>query len=156
MNWLKLVASLAVCQGAGLAGSVFNIESIPTWYATINKPFFNPPNWVFAPVWTILFILMGVSLYLVWENGFGKEEVKKSVYLFGIQLALNIFWSALFFGLRSPGLAFVEIVLLWAAILLTIMQFKKVSKKAAWLLVPYIAWVSFAALLNLSVWGLNP
>ena len=155
MNWLKLIVSILLCQGAGIAGSIFNIVSIPIWYATINKPFFNPPNWVFAPVWTTLFLLMGISLYLIWEKGFDKWEVKKGLYLFGFQLILNIMWSALFFGLRSPALAFIEIIILWIAILLTITQFRKVSKMGAWLLVPYICWVSFAALLNLSIWLLN-
>ncbi len=155
MNWLKLILSLAVCQGAGLAGSVFNIQSIPTWYVTINKPFFNPPNWVFAPAWTTLFILMGIALYLVWEKGYKTKGVKPGVDMFAVQLALNILWSAIFFGLRNPLFAFAEIFALWLAILLTMWHFRKVSEKAFWLMVPYICWVSFASVLNLSIWLLN-
>ena len=153
---IRLVVSIIICQAAGLAGSLFNFASIPTWYATVNKPFFNPPNWVFAPAWTTLFLLMGISLYLIWDKGLGSKGVRKGVYIFGIQLGLNVLWSALFFGLRSPPLAFIEIVALWIAILLTIRAFIPISKRAAWLLVPYITWVSFAAILNLSIWALNP
>jgi tryptophan-rich sensory protein len=154
-NIIKLVVSILVCQGAGLVGSVFNIASIPTWYTTINKPIFNPPNWIFAPGWTTLFVLMGIALYLVWREGYGKKQVKRAMSAFSGQLILNILWSALFFGLRSPALAFAEIVALWVAIFITIKEFKKISKTAAWLLVPYIVWVSFAAILNLSIVLLN-
>ncbi len=152
---LKLVLSIGVCLMAGVVGSVFNIAAIPTWYTTINKPFFNPPNWVFGPVWTTLFILMGISLYLVWREGSKKKEVRKGLGLFRFQLLLNVLWSGLFFGLRSPALGFIGIVALWVMIFLTIKQFNKVSKEAAWLLIPYIAWVSFASILNLSIWALN-
>ena len=155
MNWIKLIASLAVCQLAAFIGSLFNIAAIPTWYTTINKPFFNPPNWVFAPVWTTLFILMGMALYLVWEKGYSKKEVKLGVNMFLVQLSLNVLWSALFFGIRDILLAFVEIIALWIAIALTMCHFKKVSKKAFWLMVPYLAWVSFAAVLNLAIWLIN-
>jgi len=152
---LKLIAAILLCQGAGIAGSFFNIASIPTWYTTINRPFFNPPNWIFAPVWTTLFVLMGISLYLVWAKGFKEGKIKTAMTIFGIQLGLNVLWSALFFGLQSPMLAFIEIVILWAAIYLTIAKFKEISKTAALLLVPYLFWVSFAAVLNLSIWLLN-
>ena len=147
-NIFKLIIALVVCQLAGLIGSLFNMNSIPTWYTTINKPFFNPPNWVFAPVWTTLFVLMGISLYLIWKN-------KLAVRFFIIQLILNILWSALFFGLRSPLLAFIEIIVLWIFILLTIIYSYKTSKTAAYLLIPYIAWVTFAAILNFSIVLLN-
>jgi len=156
MNILKLVVSIVICQGAGIVGSVFTASSIPTWYATIAKPAFNPPNWIFAPVWTTLFLLMGISLYLVWQKGLSKKESKIALSLFGLQLGLNIVWSLLFFGLKSPGLAFFEIIILWVAIALTIVKFKPISKNAAILLLPYIAWVSFAAVLNFAIWGLNP
>ncbi len=155
-NPLKLVISVAVCLMAGAVGSIFNIAAIPTWYATINKPFFNPPNWVFAPVWTALFVLMGVALYLVWREGYGKKAVKPGVNMFAVQLALNVLWSAIFFGLKNPAFAFAEIAALWLAIALTMCNFKKVSKTAFWLLVPYICWVTFASVLNLSIWLLNP
>jgi len=152
---IKLITAVLICQFAGIIGSVFTTPTRPTWYASINKPEFNPPNWVFAPVWTMLFLLMGISLYLIWEKGLEKKEVKHAVYVFGLQLFLNIVWSFLFFGLQNPFLAFAEIVLLWIAILASIILFYRISKKAGLLLVPYILWVSFAAFLNYSVWILN-
>jgi len=154
-NILKLAASIIICLSAGFIGSIFTADSISTWYAEIEKPFFNPPNWVFAPVWTTLFILMGISLYLVWKRGIAKEGVKIALTLFGVQIVLNTLWSILFFGMKSPFLAFMEIIILWAAILLTILKFMKISKTAGYLLVPYILWVSFAAVLNFSIFILN-
>ena len=150
-NIIKLIISLVICQLAGVIGSFFNIKSIPTWYASLIKPSFNPPNWVFAPVWTTLFLLMGISLYLVWIKGFTKQ----ALIFFSIQLFLNILWSALFFGLKSPFLAFIEIIVLWAFILLTIIYFYRISKPAFYLLLPYILWVSFAAILNFYILVLN-
>jgi benzodiazapine receptor len=155
MNLPRLAASLIVCQLAGLAGSVFTSPNIPTWYASLSKPWFTPPSWVFAPAWTALFILMGISFYLVWQKGLKTRESRQAVTLFGIQLGLNIVWSVLFFGLQSPFLAFLEILALWVAIALTIIRFYPISRNAATLLLPYIIWVSFAAFLNLSVWLLN-
>jgi len=154
-NFIKLIAAILVCMLAGAIGSIFTAPAINTWYASIRKPWFNPPNWLFAPVWTTLFFLMGISLYIVWGKGLEKKEVKLAVSVFGIQLALNILWSFLFFGLQSPFLAFVEIVLLWLAILATMMLFYKVSKNAGLLLAPYLLWVSFAAFLNYNVLMLN-
>jgi benzodiazapine receptor len=154
-NIVKLVAAVLVCQFAGIIGSVFTTPNIATWYASISKPDFTPPSWVFAPVWTTLFLLMGISLYLVWGRGLGKKDVKLAVSVFGIQLVLNIVWSVLFFGLQNPFLAFAEIVLLWIAILVTIVLFYRISEKAGLLLVPYILWVSFATFLNYSIWMLN-
>jgi benzodiazapine receptor len=155
-NILKLVTSVIICLLAGFIGSVFTSPSIPAWYATLTKPSFNPPDWVFAPVWTILFVLMGISAYLVWNKGLQNKDVKISLFIFGIQLVLNALWSFLFFGLHSPFYAFVEIILLWAAIALTILNFFKISRRAGLLLLPYILWVSFAALLNFTIWRLNP
>ena len=154
-KFVKLIAAILVCQLAGFIGSIFTVSAISGWYATIQKPLFNPPNWVFAPVWTTLFLLMGISLYLIWEKGLDKKEVKLAVSVFGVQLALNIVWSFLFFGLQNPFLAFIEIVLLWIAILATIILFYRISKKAGLLLFPYLLWVSFAAFLNYSIWILN-
>jgi tryptophan-rich sensory protein len=148
-----LIVSVVICQLAGLIGSIFNFASIPTWYAGLTKPSFNPPNWVFGPVWTLLFLLMGISFYLVWSHGFGNSKI--ALWLFILQLVLNILWSALFFGLRNPGIAFVEIVLLWISIAATIFSFYSISRPAAWLMVPYIFWVTFAAVLNFSIWMLN-
>ena len=152
-DFIKLLASLIICQLAGAVGSVFTSPKIKTWYAGLIKPNFNPPNWIFGPVWTILFLLMGVALFLIWRQT--KAKNKTALTLFGIQLGLNIFWSVLFFGLQSPQNAFIEIILLWLIILLTIISFYKISKTASILLIPYIAWVSFAAVLNFYLWRLN-
>lgn len=155
INYFKLLASVLLCLFAGVIGSVFTASSLENWYPLLEKPFFNPPSWLFAPVWTLLYILMGISLYIVWEKGLQDREVKIGLLIFGVQLALNTLWSFLFFGLRSPFYGFIEIIFLWIAILLTIVQFKKVSRTAAYLLVPYILWVSFAAILNYNLWMLN-
>jgi len=153
---VKLAAAVAVCLLAGTIGSIATSPAIPTWYASLQKPFFSPPNWVFAPVWTLLYILMGVSAYLVWSRGFGDKRVKPALAVFGVQLFLNVLWSILFFGMRSPFYAFAEIIFLWLAIALAIARFYGISKNAAYLLVPYLLWVSFASLLNFAVWQLNP
>jgi benzodiazapine receptor len=150
IQYPKLIAAIIICQLAGIVGSFFTISSIPTWYAQLNKPTFNPPNWVFGPAWVVLFLLMGISLYLIWTRG-----VKGVVTVFGIQLFLNIIWSILFFGLRSPFLAFIEIIALWIMILFTIILSYKVSRAAAYLMVPYLLWVSFAAVLNFYILSLN-
>ncbi len=150
---IRLVASVIICNLAGIIGSIFTTSSIPTWYASINKPAFNPPNWIFAPVWTTLFILMGISLFLIWERGLEKNKLAVSV--FGAQLALNTLWSLLFFGIQNPFLAFIEIIFLWIAIAASIILFYRIDKRAAYLLIPYILWVSFAAFLNYSIWILN-
>jgi tryptophan-rich sensory protein len=155
-NILKLVTSIIICLFAGFIGSIFTSPSIPTWYATLTKPSFNPPDWIFAPVWTTLFVLMGISLYLVWNRGLQDKKVKISLFIFGLQLVLNVLWSFLFFGLHSPFYAFLEIIILWIAIVLMIVNFFKVSRTAGLLLLPYIFWVSFAAILDFSIWRLNP
>ena len=151
----KLIVSILICQGAGAIGALFTSPAISTWYTTIQKPSFNPPNWIFAPVWTLLFLLMGISLYFVWSRGLEDKKIKIAVFIFGVQLALNIFWSFLFFDLQSPLYAFIEIFILWLAILLTIISFYKISKIAAYLLLPYILWVSFASVLNFSILIIN-
>ncbi|MBU0980986.1 MAG: tryptophan-rich sensory protein [Nanoarchaeota archaeon] len=148
---LKLIISIIACQLAGIIGSVFTASSVSTWYATLNKPFFNPPSWLFGPVWTTLYLLMGISLYLLWE-----KRARTVITLFIIQLGLNTLWSICFFGLKNPLLAFVEILVLWGAIIITIFSSYKVSKAAAYLLIPYILWVTFAAILNFYIFWLNP
>jgi benzodiazapine receptor len=155
LDIVRLISSLLICQAAGFVGALFTTPAIPTWYATLAKPSFTPPNSLFGPVWTALYLMMGVSLFLVWTQGAKGEQVGSALALFGIQLLLNVAWSAVFFGLRSPLLGFVEIVILWLAILLTIASFTKVSKPAGLLLIPYIVWVSFAGVLNYSLWRLN-
>jgi translocator protein len=151
---LKLAVSVILCQMAGFLGSFFTMPAISTWYQTLNKPMFVPPNWIFSPVWISLFILMGISLFMVWRRK-DHPQVKTALIFFFAQLILNIFWSAAFFGLRSPLLGLMDILLLWIAILLTILKFLKISKGAGLLLLPYLLWVSFAVLLNFSLWVLN-
>ena len=151
---LKLVASVILCQIAGFLGSLFTTTAIPTWYKTLNKPFFTPPNWIFSPVWISLFILMGISLFFVWRMQ-GHPRLRIALLFFFVQLILNVLWSVAFFGLRSPLLGLIDIILLWIAILFTILNFLKVSKFAGVLLPPYFLWVSFAAVLNFFLWVLN-
>lgn len=152
-NLLKLSLSVSLCLGAGILGSIFTFSAPPagglTWYATLNKPAFSPPNWIFGPVWTVLYVLMGISLYLVWTK-------KKVPSVFWIQLILNALWSIIFFGMTNPILALVDIAVLWIAIVLTIKAFSKINKLAGNLLIPYLIWVSFASILNLAIVMLNP
>ncbi len=154
-NTLKLIIVIVVSELAGIIGSVFTAPSITGWYAGIVKPVLNPPAWVFGPVWTTLFALMGIAAFLVWKKGLDHKDVKIALGIFIGQLVLNALWSIIFFGLHSLGGAFVEIVFLWLAILATIIAFAKISRPAAWLLLPYILWVSFAGYLNYSIWVLN-
>jgi tryptophan-rich sensory protein len=154
-GFITLLACIIVCQLAGFIGSMFTTPAIPTWYANINKPSFNPPNWVFAPVWTTLYLLMGIALFLVLLKGLKEKYVKIAVLVFTFQLVLNSLWSFLFFGLQSPSAAFIEIILLWAAILASIILFFRISKIAGYLLIPYILWVSFASVLNFAIWQIN-
>lgn len=155
MNYLKLLASLGLCFFVAFAGSYVTTPNIDTWYATLNKPFFNPPNWIFGPVWTLLYALMGISLYLVWNKNKYTKKDKLALLVFCIQLFLNFFWSFSFFGLEMPLLAFFVILAMWVAIFYTIVLFKKINKTAAYLLIPYLLWVSFATLLNLFIVILN-
>jgi len=155
-NIAKLISAIVICQLAGVVGSVFTNTSVQTWYVELQLPSFAPPGWFIGTVWIILYTLMGISLYLVWNKGLKNKRVKNSLYLFGLQLILNAVWSFLFFGLRSPFLGLIEIVFLWVFISLTILKFYEISRAAAWLLVPYIAWVSVALTLNFSIWWLNP
>jgi benzodiazapine receptor len=152
---LKLFISILVCQCAGVVGVLFTRQSIPEWYAFINKPAFNPPNWVFAPVWTILYTMMGVAVFLVWRKGLNNPEVRGALLIFILQLVLNSLWSIVFFGNQSIVGGMVVIVLLWLVILWTMIRFFTVSKFAGALLVPYIAWVSFALILNVALVVLN-
>lgn len=174
----KLIISILICQMAGAIGSVFTVPQIEGWYDTLNKPSFTPPGSFIGLVWTILFFLMGISLYLVWEKDWrseisnrdqkakywnklseklwkGEWSKENAILIFTLQLILNILWSVVFFGLQSPGLAFFELLMLWWAILFTIVCFYRISKPAAYLLIPYIAWVSFAGILNFILWRIN-
>ncbi|MBI4004968.1 tryptophan-rich sensory protein [Candidatus Roizmanbacteria bacterium] len=151
----KLVTAVLGCELVGILSIPFTFVAIPTWYVTLNKPAFSPPNWIFGPVWTALYFMMGVAAYLVWQKGLKNKKVRRALVYFLLQLGFNFFWSIIFFGLRQPLLAFVDIVLLWGAIFITIMQFSKLSKPAAYLMIPYLLWVSFAMVLNLSIVSLN-
>ena len=151
----KLVLAIGVSELAGIIGSVFTVSSIQSWYTTLTKPALNPPSWVFGPVWTTLYALMGIAAYLIWKQGWRKREVKIALGVFGVQLFLNAMWSIMFFGQQNPGLALINIVLLWLTIIWTMVVFSNISKPAMYLLVPYILWVSFATYLNYAIWILN-
>ena len=152
---IGILVSIVVCELAGIIGSVFTTPSIPGWYAGLAKPPFNPPSWVFAPVWTALYAMMGLAAWLVYDKGFKRPEVKKALTVFAVQLLLNTLWSIVFFGTHQIFASVIVIVLLWAMILWTILLFRRISRAAAWLLVPYILWVSFASILTVSVYVLN-
>jgi tryptophan-rich sensory protein len=152
---MKLFISIAITLLVGAIAGYFTTSGVNGWYAVANKPSFNPPNWLFAPVWTALYIMMGIALYLVWSKDTSKDIKQTALVLFGMQLALNFAWSFIFFYAKQPGWAFIEIIMMWVAILLTIWWFGKISPLSAWLLVPYISWVSFASLLNFYIWKLN-
>jgi len=152
---LTLVVFVLICQAAGGIGGLFTATSVGTWYAALRKPPYNPPGWIFGPVWTVLYALMGVAAWLVVRRGWDSVAVKAALAAFVAQLVLNMLWSAVFFGMRSPGIAFIELLGLWVAILVTIRLFWRVSPTAGALLVPYVLWVSFAAVLNYSIWRLN-
>jgi len=151
---LEIFLSILLAQATGLLGSIFTITGLESWYGGLTKPAWNPPNWLFAPVWTLLFTLMGVASYIIWRY-YPKKEAKKALVLYLIHLPVNIFWSVLFFGLQSPLLALIEIVIMWVLILLIIIKFYKVKKIAGYLLIPYLAWVSFATLLNFTIVIIN-
>lgn len=151
----KFILFIVIAELAGIIGAVFTTPAIPTWYAGLIKPELAPPNWIFGPVWTTLFALMGIAAFLVWQKGIQRRDVKIALGVFLTQLILNTLWSVIFFGFQSPGVALIEIVILWIAILVTILTFAKISKRAAWLLIPYILWVSFASYLNYAIWMLN-
>jgi len=151
----KLVVSIVACLAAGAIGSIFTRSAIPTWFVTLEKPVFSPPNWLFAPVWTLLYILMGIAAFLVWRKGLGNRQVRSALIVFLIQLILNTLWSVVFFGLESPLFGLVIISVLWVVILVTVIQFFNISRAASMLLWPYLLWVTFAAVLNSSIWLLN-
>jgi benzodiazapine receptor len=154
-NAILFVSFIIVAQMAGIIGSIFTTNSVDTWYREISRPSFTPPNWLFAPVWITLYLLMGISAYLVWKKGANKKEVKTALILFFIQLVLNSLWSIIFFGLHLTLIAFIEIILLWFVILFMIIKFYSISKTASLIQIPYILWVSFAAVLNFSFAALN-
>lgn len=147
----KLIISLILPFLAMSIGGLFTASSVSVWYIELQKPGFNPPSWVFGPVWAILYLLMGISLYLIWIDKFNKP----AFIAFGVQLFLNVLWSIIFFGMKLPLLAFIEIIILWAAILTTMIYFYRLNKISAYLLIPYLLWVSFATVLNFFIFYLN-
>ena len=151
----RLIACILICQGAGFVGSLATAAAIPTWYTTLEKPSFTPPGWVFGPVWITLYLLMGLSLFFIWRKGLAEPGVKTALLFFGLQLVLNAVWSPVFFGMKAPLAGAIVIVLLWASVLLTMLHFSALSRIATVLLIPYILWVSYAAVLNISIVILN-
>lgn len=152
----RISAVVLTCLAVGYFSGMVTRSAIVTWYPTLIKPSFNPPNWIFAPVWSMLYTMMGVAAGLVWNCiESEKELVKKALIIFAIQLALNALWSFLFFGLKNPMLAGIEIIILWLMIYETYIQFSKINKISGYLFIPYLLWVSFAAMLNGSIWWLN-
>jgi translocator protein len=152
---LKIILCIMIPLGIGGISGFFTASNIPTWYATLNKPWFSPPNYLFGPVWTSLYIMMGIALYLIIESN-ANEPLKRKAYMYwGIQMILNFLWSIIFMHFHQIGLALIEIIAMWVMILMTILTFSKINKTAAYLLVPYISWVSFATILNFSIFMLN-
>ena len=151
MNYKRLSISLILPQLTGIIGSFFTVSAIPTWYTTLVKPSFSPPNWLFGPVWVTLYFLMGISIYLIWQ----KVGKTKDFWLFWTHLFFNAIWTMVFFGLRNPGLALINIVILLCLIVVLIIRFWKIKKTSAYLLMPYLLWVSFATYLNWAIWRLN-
>ncbi|HEX9979595.1 MAG TPA: TspO/MBR family protein [Flavobacterium sp.] len=155
-KYLKIAVMVVTCLAAGYFSGIATQSGVDTWFPTLEKPFFNPPAWVFAPVWSMLYIMMGVAAGIVWGRiDFQKEEVRKGLTFFAVQLALNVLWSILFFGMKNPLLALIEIVILWLMIYETYLKFRLVDKIAGYLLIPYLIWVGFATVLNASIWWLN-
>ncbi len=154
-NLLKLIVCIAICQLAGVIGSIFTMDNIPTWYASLTKPPLQPPNWLFGPVWITLYTLMGISLFLVIKKGFEFPGVKAGTAIFAVQLVLNTLWSIVFFGMHELLFSIIIIASLWLMILLTMLKFKPISLTAAVLLLPYLLWVSFASYLNSAIYVLN-
>ena len=150
----KLLLSILVCQSAGIIGSFFTVSGLQ-WYATLSKPSFSPPNWVFGPVWITLYFLMGIALFLVWRRGLDKKEVRLAFWFFIAHLSFNALWSVAFFGLRDVTIALSVILFLLAMIIRAVKQFWPIDKRAGYLLLPYLVWVSFATVLNYYLWALN-
>lgn len=154
-NILKLATCILLCQAVGITSGLLTTSENNAWYSTVIKPSWNPPGYLFAPVWTVLYLLMAIALWLVWRYPIVSATKTKAMFLFALQLFFNFWWTILFFLLHSPLLALVDIILLWITVLVTIYKFAQYSKTAAWLLVPYISWVSFATLLNYRIWLIN-
>lgn len=153
-NPIKLIISLLLPQVAGGLGAFFTLSSVQSWFLTLNKPSWNPPSWLFGPVWTTLYVLMGIACFLIWKSNHPLK--KQALTLYFLQLVLNFLWSPAFFGAQNPLLGLVVILPMWACILACILTFRQINTWAAALLVPYLLWVTFATALNASIWSLNP
>jgi tryptophan-rich sensory protein len=151
----KALGAVLLCEAVGLLAGWITQTSVTTWYPTLVKPSFTPPGWVFGPVWTVLYALMGIAAFLIWQRGLRRARVRRALTAFGVQLLLNAGWSFAFFGARSPGLGLTVILLLWGALAWTVDRFFRLHRIAGWLLVPYLAWVTYALVLNASIWGMN-
>ncbi|MBN1910125.1 MAG: tryptophan-rich sensory protein [Pirellulales bacterium] len=152
--WIGLIVFVVACFAVAWLGSIATTPKLDNWYAALVKPGWNPPNWIFGPVWSALYLTMAVAAWLIWRQD-GLDEARWSLTLFGVQLGLNLLWSWIFFGMKNPGLAFGEVLLLWATIVATMVAFWRRSRIAGLLFVPYLAWVTFAAVLNYTIWRLN-
>ncbi|MFC1748796.1 TspO/MBR family protein [Pseudomonadota bacterium] len=155
MNYKRLIPSLILPQLAGAFGSFFTISAIQSWYVTLEKPSFSPPNWLFGPVWITLYLLMGISVYLIWQKVDKDKEALSAMILFWIHLVFNATWSLSFFGLQNPQLGFANIMIIWLLIIILMVKFWKINRWSTYLLIPYFLWVSFASILNYSLWALN-
>ncbi|MEO0026460.1 MAG: TspO/MBR family protein [candidate division WOR-3 bacterium] len=153
-NLPKLLGSIALPLVIGFAGSMFTRPSVDSWFATLKKPIFAPPNWLFAPAWTLLYIMMGIAFYLIWQQGY-SVKLRLAFAVYALQLILNLLWSLFFFGLHSPLLGFADIIILWIVVLINIILFYRLRRAAGLLLIPYILWLTFASVLNLSIVLLN-
>ena len=151
---MQLIISILIAQLAGAIGSIFSATSISTWYANLTKPEFSPPNWLFGPVWIILYTLMGIAAYFIWKKRQNKSA-RVMLWFYGIHLALNALWSILFFGFKNPFLAYIEIIFLWGMVMIITLRFSKIEKNTGYLFLPYAFWVTFATLLNFTIWMLN-
>ncbi|MDI9363969.1 MAG: TspO/MBR family protein [Flavobacterium sp.] len=153
-NVIKAISSIGLTVGLGTASGYLTVSEIPTWYAGVTKPSFNPPNYLFGPVWTILYILMGISFFIIWKQPPSPQR-KKAINFYLLQYALNLAWSFIFFNQHQIFLALIDIIAMWFLIQFTMIAFGKINKIAAWLLLPYLLWVSFATMLNAAIWLLN-
>lgn len=154
-NITKLILSIVICQLAGIIGSFFTADSIASWYVTLNKPSFNPPNWIFGPVWITLYLLMGISMFLIWREGLKNKNVKDAFTIFIVQLVINASWSIVFFGVQSLVGGLAVIIILDILVIICIKKFMKISKLAGFLLIPYLLWILFATILNYFIFKLN-
>jgi len=152
---LKLIIAILLCVAIGFTSGLIGSAGMNVWFDRLLKPSWNPPAYLFAPVWTLLYTLMGIDFWIIWKNEAPEANKRSAYFAFALQLFLNFWWSIIFFRFQSPFFALIEILLMWLAILLTIFRFAKMSKTAAWLLVPYLLWVSFASVLNYTIWSLN-